>query len=78
MEERIKIAQFYKNRPVGYHVDHIIPIAKGGKHRLDNLQYLTKEENLRKRDKLPTIYDEIEWLEIKNHGKSFFKNGTNK
>jgi 5-methylcytosine-specific restriction endonuclease McrA len=35
-----------------YEVDHIIPISKGGKHSLSNLQYLTKEENRRKSNKI--------------------------
>ena len=44
-KERILIGKFYKNCPEGYEVDHIIPIARGGKHRLSNLQYLTEKEN---------------------------------
>lgn len=44
-EEKKLIGKFYKNCPEGYEVDHIIPVCKGGKHRLSNLQYLTKEEN---------------------------------
>ena len=51
-EERKLIGQFYKNCPEGYEVDHIIPISKGGKHCLSNLQYLTREENRRKSAKL--------------------------
>ncbi len=47
-EEKILIGRFYKNCPNGYEVDHIIPISRGGKHILSNLQYLTKEENKRK------------------------------
>ena len=46
------IQQFYINCPPGYEVDHIIPISKGGAHSLENLQYLTKEENRRKSNKL--------------------------
>ena len=46
-----KINQIYINCPVGYHVDHIIPL-KGdvvrGLHIESNLQYLTAEENLKK------------------------------
>jgi len=34
--------------PKSFHVDHIIPISKGGKHHPDNLQILSAEENLRK------------------------------
>lgn len=46
------IQRFYLNCPLGYEVDHIIPISKGGSHSLDNLQYLTKEENRRKSNKI--------------------------
>lgn len=42
------IKQFYMHRPKGYHVDHVVPLSKGGLHHLSNLQYLTAEENLRK------------------------------
>jgi len=51
-QEKKLIGRFYKNCPQGYEVDHIIPIAKGGKHCLSNLQYLTKEENRRKSAKI--------------------------
>lgn len=47
-EEEEKIREFYKNCPIGFEVDHIIPISRKGKHRLNNLQYLTREENLKK------------------------------
>ena len=51
--EDIKALQkFYLNCPPGYEVDHIIPISKGGAHSLENLQYLTKEENRRKSNKI--------------------------
>lgn len=54
-EEQKAIAMIYKEASrltretgISYHVDHIIPIAKGGKHVLSNLQILTAEENLKK------------------------------
>lgn len=49
-----KIKEFYLNCPEGYQVDHIIPL-KGrnvcGLHVENNLQYLTKIENLQKGNK---------------------------
>jgi ATP-dependent helicase IRC3 len=51
-EEKQLIGQFYKNCPKGYEVDHIIPVSKGGKHCLSNLQYLTRSDNRRKHAKL--------------------------
>ena len=50
--EKKLIGNFYKNCPEGYEVDHIIPISRGGKHILSNLQYLTRVENSRKGCKL--------------------------
>ena len=47
-EEKEAIKQFYLNRPEGMHVDHIIPIAMGGKHCLSNLQYLPPKVNFEK------------------------------
>lgn len=49
--EASEIADFYADKPKGYHVDHIVPLAKGGTHSLINLQYLTAEENHRKHAK---------------------------
>jgi 5-methylcytosine-specific restriction endonuclease McrA len=31
-----------------YHVDHVIPIAKGGLHVFSNLRIITARENVRK------------------------------
>lgn len=48
------IKEFYKNCPVGYEVDHIIPLQGknvSGLHILENLQYLTKSENRKKWNK---------------------------
>ena len=46
--DKEKIKEFYRNRPEGYEVDHIIPLCRGGLHHQDNLQYLLKENNRRK------------------------------
>ena len=54
-----KIIEFYKEAErlteetgVVHHVDHIIPLSKGGLHHHNNLQVLTKEENLKKGNKI--------------------------
>ena len=40
-----------KETGIQHHVDHIKPLAKGGRHHPSNLQILTAEENLKKSDK---------------------------
>ena len=42
------IKEIYCKCPEGYHVDHIVALASGGKHHQNNLQYLPISENCRK------------------------------
>jgi len=50
-KEEIKL--IYKNRPSGYHVDHIIPLSHPlvcGLHVPCNLQYLPAADNIKKKN----------------------------
>jgi len=55
VEDRNRIAEIYRARArlskdtgVVYHVDHVMPLARGGKHHPNNLQLLPAVENLKK------------------------------
>ncbi len=51
-QETKMIQDFYLECPEGFQVDHIFPLSRGGIHSLSNLQWLTKEENIKKGPKL--------------------------
>ncbi len=49
-----RIAAWLREHGDNVHVDHIIPLSKGGSHRYHNLQILSASDNHQKRDKAPT------------------------
>jgi len=61
-EDNSMIREFYKEAKkleketgIKHHVDHIIPLSKGGLHAPQNLQVLTATDNIIKGDSLVTI-----------------------
>lgn len=53
------IKAIYQDCFDGYHVDHIIPLAKGGRHHEANLCWLPSEMNLSKGSKMPDEVQDI-------------------
>jgi 5-methylcytosine-specific restriction endonuclease McrA len=50
IKQMYALRDFYKAMSLGeiFHVDHIIPISKGGLHEISNLQIISAKDNLRK------------------------------
>lgn len=71
-KDRLKLANIFKNeikqvylsRPENMAIDHIIPLVNenvSGLHVPWNLQYLTKSENSKKRNKFDFTFDNDSW-----------------
>lgn len=59
-----EISDFYKNKPKGMSVDHVIPVIHPdvcGLHVLSNLQYLTLEDNGFKKNKFDYTLENKSW-----------------
>lgn len=59
--ERLKVAQrgkcCYCRKPLlKYHIDHIVPVSKGGSNDPSNLQLLCPRCNISKGDKMPEVF----------------------
>lgn len=51
--EQFAIKLMYEDASIlNYHVDHIVPLSRGGKHHPDNLQIVSPSYNLSKNDKV--------------------------
>lgn len=62
-----ELKNFYKNVPYNMVVDHIIPITNNnvsGLHVPWNLQYLTRVENSKKRNKFDFTYENNLWRQV--------------
>jgi 5-methylcytosine-specific restriction endonuclease McrA len=58
-EEKNKVKMIYKKShelSVGWQVDHIIPLSRGGLHYPDNLQIVTRKYNGQKSNKLESEF----------------------
>lgn len=43
--------------PSKYHIDHVVPVSRGGDNSVRNLRVVDKEKNLRKGSKMPSFRD---------------------
>lgn len=53
-DEKDAIKRIYDLCPDGYEVDHLIPLSKGGPHRVWNFRYITKRHNRTKYNRMPS------------------------
>ena len=60
---------------MGYQLDHIVPVSRGGDNSIENLGICTKHANLSKYDMLLEEYLELCRKVLENFGYSVEKNG---
>lgn len=84
-EEKLQVIEIYKEaialrKTTGdtYHVDHIIPLSKGGLHHPLNLQIITASENLSKGNRcdISEVSKELLDLHDKHYGCNFLEYST--
>lgn len=46
-----------KWNPAKYHIDHVVPVSRGGDNSPRNLRVIEKHKNLRKGAKMPSFWD---------------------
>lgn len=65
-DDKRLIEAIYAACPSGHEVDHIVPLARGGKHEPDNLQYLPAWANNAKRTRTDTQLEAlaVRWQEL--------------
>lgn len=52
----MKRDEYGQSTPMGWEIDHVKPLSKGGSNKLGNLQALHQENNRRKGDSWPWHY----------------------
>lgn len=77
-EVRALIVRIYEACPVGYQVDHKIPLAAQGEHLPHNLQYLPADVNNAKRARLDFDVSAvaIRWEDILDEGSTTIPQGS--
>ncbi|MGH2487451.1 MAG: hypothetical protein ACRDHE_15710, partial [Ktedonobacterales bacterium] len=67
LHDTARLAEAFMGSP--FHVDHILPLARGGKHHHDNLRVLPARLNLVKNDRLDSEVTDPEfhqWISGEN------------
>lgn len=71
MGDKEAVKAFYMSCPPGLTIDHIIPLYAGGAHSVENLQYLSFEDNRKKSKQDVAKYGS--WMTPEAREKGFVK-----